>query len=253
MPGKKSIQTNPWFPIPAKKTRSILGSKNNSVVKVVSGKRQQVKPTKIDQKERNKWIFYFIRQLEHALRNRAREEEEFWAAGIMSAPLANCIERLHRQVITAIDKTNNHARSGAAATLQNANSLLPLLRRFKFRCNAAIKSTDQLEMAMTLQELCDDVEHYVIQTRLTYGIVSVSSGKPRLGNRPTNSKAKAFYGGLIKSHQCQYGSTSFPKPAAVRKAMNDCGHAASVRTINLWKNQILNGTFDWYVQPKNRQ
>lgn len=106
---------------------------------------------------------------------------------------------------------------------------------------------------MSLWDLCDDVEHYVTQTSMTYGLVAVNGGKPRLGNRPTNSDAKKAYGSLIENHQQLYGKKSFPKPSIVHKTMTDVGHDVSIRTLNLWKNQIVNGTFSWHVQSKNRQ
>ncbi|MBD8052034.1 hypothetical protein [Limnohabitans radicicola] len=252
MHARSHIQSNPWISPSPQQTRRILGATKSGVTTVVSGKRQQAKQ-QIDRVERAKWSIFFIRQLEKALCARAREAEQVWSAGHMPSPLATCVAKFHRQVITVIDKTTNHAKSGAPAALKNANSLLPLLASFKLRCTASIKSADQLSLAFCLWDLCDDVEHYVIQTRITYGLVAVNSGKPRLGSRPTKLDAKAFYGRQVEQHQYQHGADSFPKPRTIRAAMIASGYRVSVRTMNLWKNQINNGTFDWYVQPKNRQ
>lgn len=252
MHSKAHIQSNPWIPPSPKQTRSILEATRSNITKAVSGVKQRDKPL-LDRIERANWNNLFIHQLEAAMAQRAREEEVFWAEGRMSPLLANCVRNFHRQVIAAIEKTTQHNRRSAPPTLRSANSLMRALSSFKLRCNAAIKSLDQLDLALCLWDLCDDVEHYVIQTRITFGLVALNNRMPRLANRPTKIVAKAFYGSLVGKHQLVHGDDSFPKPSSIRRAMNESGYHVSERTLNLWKNQIRCGTFGSHIQPKNRQ
>ena len=111
----------------------------------------------------------------------------------------------------------------------------------------------QNQLAICLNDLCDDIEHYVFQIQIVFGIVSVVGQKPVMSNRPTKSDAKNLYCEIVNSHQAKYGQNDFPKPREVQSALSAGGYAVSKRTLNNWKSQVNKNLIDFFIQPKKRQ
>ena len=124
----------------------------------------------------------------------------------MSDALAKQVKNFHKKVIEALDDTLNHKSAGAPPTLKNAKALMPQVEAFKNKCSKLI-TTDglaQFRMAVCLHDLCDDVEYYVTQITIVYGIVSVVDKKPLISNRPTHIEAKKLFGQIERNHQSKF-------------------------------------------------
>ena len=244
----------PWFPRSAHEASKLVaaqkvkGTWGNSTKPKLSAK-------KANSAARKNFSLWFIRQLNNALIQRAIEEERFWNSGAMSDALAKQVKDLHKKVIQALDETLNHKSSGAPPTLKNAKALLPLVEAFKNKCNKLIAADGiaQFRMAVCLHDMCDDIEHYVTQIKIVYGIVSVVDKKPLMSNRPTHVEAKKLFGQIVTKHQSKFGLNTFPKPRVVHSTLSEKGYTIPKRTLNYWKTQITNKTFENFIQPQKRQ
>lgn len=254
MPRKSVKMSAPWFPRSAHEAsklvaaQKIKGTWGNSTKPKLSAKKDI-------SADRKNFSLRLIRQLNNALIQRVIEEDRFWKSGAMSDELANQVKDLHKKVIQAIDETLNHKSAGAPPTLKNAKALLPHVKAFKSKCSRLIVGDclNRFQMAVCLHDLCDDIEHYVSQITIVYGIVSVVDNKPLMSNRPTNIEAKNLFHQLVSTHQSKFGQDTFPKPSAIQSAMAEKGHTIPKRTLNFWKIQITNQTFEHFTQPQKRQ
>ncbi len=254
MPRNSENMSAPWFPRSVHETRKLVAAQNikgtwgNSTKPKLSAKKN-------NSADRKNFSFWFIYQLNNALIKRATEEERFWNSGAMSDAIAKQVTDFHKKVIQALDETLNHKSAGAPPTLKNAKALVPLVGTFKNKCSKLITADclDHFRMAVCLYDLCDDVEHYVRQIKIVFGIVSVVGDKPVMSNRPTNLEAKKLFGQIVRNHQTKFGLNSFPKPRAIQSAMAEKGHTIPKRTLNFWKTQIAKKTFEYFIQPQKRQ
>ena len=244
----------PWFPLSAHEARRVIAAQEAS-----SSKGNSSKPLKAAKKiqgaKRKKFCLLFIHQLNNALIARATEEEHFWKLGAINYALAQEVTAVHKKIIHVLDQTLNHKSSGAPPTLRNAKSLTLIVENFKIKCTNLItaQSIDQFRLAICLHDLCDDVEHYVIQISRVFGIVSVVDEKPVLSNRPTNFAAKKIYDQIITTHQSQFGVDNFPMPREIQSTLSAKGHQISKRTINFWKSQFTKKRLENFIQPQKRQ
>jgi hypothetical protein len=254
MPLNSVDMSAPWFPLSAQDTRKLVavqkvkGTWGNTTKPKLSAK-------KINSADRKNFSLWFIHQLNNTLIQRATAEEQFWNSGAMSDALAKQVKNLHKKVIQALDETLNHKSAGAPPTLKNAKALLPQVEAFKNKCSKLITADGlaQFRMAVCLHDLCDDIEHYVSQIKIVFGIVSVLGNKPVMSNRPTNLGAKNLFRQLVTSHQSKFGLNSFPKPREIQSALTAKGHTIPKRTLNFWKTQIAKKTFENFIQPQKRQ
>ena len=206
MPLNSVDMSAPWFPRSAHETRKLVAAQK---VKGTWGNstKPKLSEKKINSADRKNFSLWFIHHLNNALIQRATEEERFWNSGAMGDALAKQVKDLHKKVIQALDETLNHKSAGAPPTLKNAKALLPQVEAFKNKCSKLITSDDigQFRMAVCLHDLCDDVEFYVKQITIVYGIVSVVDKKPLISNRPTHIEAKKLFGQIVRNHQSKFG------------------------------------------------
>jgi len=254
MSQNKVSKPAPWFPLSAHEARRVIAAQEVSSSWGNSGK-PLTPAKKIQSAERKNFSLLIIHQLNNALIARATEEEHFWKTGALNDELAQEVTAVHNKIIHVLDQTLNHKFSGAPPTLRNAKSLTSIVEIFKIKCTNLItaESMDQLLLAICLNDLCDDVEHYVIQINRVFGIVSVVDQKPMLSNRPTNFAAKKNYDQIIRTHQSKFGVDSFPMPREIQSALSAKGHQISKRTINFWKSQFTKKRLEDFIQPQKRQ
>ena len=254
MPLSSVDMSAPWFPRSAHETRKLVAAKK---VKGTWGNSTKPKfsAKKVNSADRKNFSLWFIHQLNNALIQRATEEEQFWNSGVMGDALAKQVKDLHKKVIQALDETLNHKSAGAPPTLKNAKALLPHVEAFEIKCSKLIRADcfDQFRMATCLHDLCDDIKHYVTQITIVYGIVSVVDERPLMSNRPTHLEAKKLFGQIVRNHQSKFGLNTFPKPRVAQAALSAKGHTIPKRTLNFWKTQLANKTFEHFMQPQKRQ
>jgi len=254
MPISSVDSSAPWFPRSVHETRKLFAAQK---VKGTWGNstKPKLSKKKVNSTDRKNFSLWVIHQLNNALIQRAAEEERFWNSGAMSDALAKQIKILHKKVIQALDETLNHKSAGAPPTLKNAKALLPHVEVFKNKCSKLIAADGiaQFRMAFCLHDLCDDIEYYVTQIKIVYAIVTVVDKKPVMSNRPTHIEAKKLFGQIVKNHQSKFGSNTFPKPRVAQAALSAKGHTIPKRTLNFWKTQFANKTFEHFIQPQKRQ
>ena len=254
MPKKSTTAPSQWWPLSAHEARAVkpITTNTESWGKKLAQKNEIKKKSSVERKE---FSFLFIGQLNTALIIRAHEEQTFWYAGIMLPTLAKHVRTFHGKVIKLLDQTLLHKSSGAPPTLRNAKSMRLLVTEFKKKCSQYITNEDvgQFQLAICLNDLCDDIEHFVVQIQIVFGIVSVVGQKPVVANRPTKSDAKNLYCEIVNGHQAKYGPNHFPKPREAQAALSAGGYAVSKRTLNNWKSQVNKNLIGFFIQPKKRQ
>jgi hypothetical protein len=226
----------------------------HNITRVINGVRQVPKP--IQEKVERRWFSHFFAlQLTYALIERATEEDSLYESGAFPDGFADIVFEFHRSVCEAIDRTLDHSSPGAPPTLRDAKGLSVVVAQFKTHLGrfSGFDISSDTPLAICVQTLCDDVEHYIQQIRFVYAIVGLQDRRPRIANRPTNLKAKAHFVSLINHHQAIHGSGTLPKPAVIRQAMRLAGHNASPRTLRSWRQQIEEGTFGHFFQDQKRQ
>ena len=254
MPLSSVDSSAPWFPRSVQETRKLFAAQK---VKGTWGNstKPKLSTKKVNSADRKNFSLLFIHQLNNALIQRVAEEERFWNSGAMSDALAKQIKILHKKVIQALDETLNHKSAGAPPTLKNAKALLSYVEVFKNKCSKLIAADGiaQFRLAFCLHDLCDDIEYYVTQIKIVYAIVTVVDKKPVMSNRPTHIVAKKLFGQIVKNHQSKFGLNTFPKPRVAQAALSAKGHTIPKRTLNFWKTQFANMTFEHFIQPQKRQ
>lgn len=221
--------------------------------RIKQGKQTRIKTE--DEKAGPKYFnALFIAQLDHALVDRATELE--WLHGMlpMPAPLPSLINSFFAAVIRSNDVTTKHKGQEPPKTLKNAEQLLESLALFKEQIVDAIPASEWgLLLCVVLNDLTEDIEHFVLNIRLTSGIVMVYGDQPKMRNRPTNRAAQDAYVAIIAEHVALHRSEKFPKPAEVQRRLKLLGHTVGDRTLRDWKNQIQSNTLDHFVQNRKRQ
>jgi len=226
----------------------------DNITRVRNGIRQLPKPVR-EKVERRWFSHFFALQLTCALIERSNEEETLYNGGAFPDGVAQLISAFHRCVCEAIDRTLDHASPGAPPTLRDAKGLSAVVARFKadLRPFSGFDISSDTPLAICVQTLCDDVEHYIQQIRFVYAIVGLQDRRPRIANRPTNLEAKAHFVRVINDYQATRGSGALPKPAVTFQAMRAAGYKVSPRTLRSWRQQIEEGTFGHFIQDQKRQ
>jgi hypothetical protein len=193
----------------------------------------------------------FIRQLDMAVCKRAREEERLFRLGAVSPALQSLLLDFHRSIVGTIESTIHHDEIGAPKTLSDARNLKLKTDQFDRQVHVLIPTRQKQRQALLkcVEELIEDVRHYVRQIKITSTMVTVQDETVPMSNRPTRLDAKKLFKKLVLKHQKAYGSSTFPKTKILLAALAECKHSVCERTIRNWKEQMKNGTFDNFVQP----
>ena len=196
----------------------------------------------------------FVHQLNRALEARASELTDLHIENAIPVKLAVLIQTFFHLVIKLNDETTTHIGRSPPKTLSNALGLLPALQEFEINAGLLVPlASDGLLLRTVLNELLDDVRHFVRSIQLTHLSVKIAQGRPVLRNRPSNIKAMTAYAEIVSAHQDQHGTDKFPKPSELQKQMQALGHTVPERTLRDWKRQMKNKTFGNYVQNRKRQ
>ena len=238
----KTFRTLGPFPKPARPVP-------NDITRVIGGVRQAPKPA-LEKVERRSWSHLFGLHLENALAARAAELVSLHESGAFPDGLTDLVSEFHRTVFEVIDRTRDHQFRGAPPTFGDAKRLSGVVTHFK----TALDQFPEFEvasgtpLAACMQTLCDDVEHYVRQIHCVYGIVGLQDRRPKIPNRPTNWEAKSIFARHVIDYQSRNGAGTFPKPSNTRRALHLAGHKVSARTLRSWRQQVEEGTFDFFIQ-----
>jgi hypothetical protein len=222
--------------------------------RLISQGKQLVCKAKVHDTEIKRLIRAFVHQLNRALETRASELTDLHIENAMPVKLAVLIRTFFQLVIKLNDETTKHTRRSPPKTFSNAVGLIPALEEFEINAGLLVPLTkDGLLLCTVLNELLDDVHHFVQSIQLTHVSVRIAQGRPVLRNRPSNINAMTAYAAIVRAHQVHHGAEKFPKPSTVHKQLEDLGHVVPERTLRDWKHQMKNRTFGDYVQNRKRQ
>jgi len=163
------------------------------------------------------------------------------------------INNFFKLLIATTDKTTKHTGRTPPRTWNDAKALRPTLEAFQEDVDRLITNSDvnQLHLADALYELCIDVKHYSKSIEQTYFSYTFRGSAVAMRNRPPKNKARAAFMKLVTAHRAGQKSTSYPKDKFTLQQLEKSGHKVSERTLRLWKQQLKNGTFWHYIQPKS--
>lgn len=220
---------------------------------ILQGK-QLAGKAKVNDAEIKRLTRAFVHQLNRALEARASELTDLHIENAIPVKLAVLIQTFFHLVIKLNDETTKHTGRSPPKTLRNAVGLLPALQEFEINAGLLVPLTKGgLLLCTVLNELLDDVRHFVRSIQITHGIVKVVQGRPTLRNRPRKINAMTAYAAIVSAHQVHHGAEKFPKPSTVHEQLEDLGHVVPERTLRDWKRQMKNKTFGDYVQNRKRQ
>ena len=181
----------------------------------------------------------FIAQLDCALVDRAFELQSLHETKSMPSRLASLTHDFFADVVKSNDATTKHKGQSPPRTLKNAEQLTVLLANFKLQVAQLIPVSEWgLLLCMVLDDLNGDIEHFVRNIRITSGIEMVIDGEPKIRNRPKNQGAQLAFASILVEHMAQHGPAEYPKPAAVRRRLQQLGHIVKERTLRDWKKQV---------------
>ena len=215
---------------------------------------KQIHKSRTKSDERKVTMQGFIRQLDRALVLRARELDAIPEEVVIDSNLADALCDFLSLVIRLNDETTNHRGKTPPKTLSNARALKQPLKSLKLESASFVpKTANGLELQIILNELFDDVEHFVRSIETAQADVRVIDGIPQLRNRQRNIVAMAIFGKMVEEHQEKFGAGKFPKLACIKSQLANEGHHIQERTIRDWERQIRNNTFGDFVQGRKRQ
>lgn len=222
--------------------------------RVISQGKQLAGKAKVNNAEIKRLSRAFVHQLNRALEARASELTDLHIENAIPGKLALLIQTFFQLVIKLNDETTKHTGRSPPKTLSNAVGLLTALEEFEINAGLLVPlKRDGLLLCTVLNELLDDLRHFVRSIQITHGIVKVVQGSPTLPNRPSNIIAMTAYAAIVSAHQVQHGAEKFPKPSTVHKQLKDLGQAVPARTLRDWKRHMKNKTFGDFVQNRKRQ
>ena len=251
-----ALRSSPW--------RGLLGTTVSPLVKtpepyssqtVKLGKRVQPADQRQSADRKNLYPI-FIKQLDYALRQRARALEWFHREKPLSKKIQQLVTGFFNDVNCAIEATLNRRKSGAPTTVKDARDLVGKLSLFESELELQLTHDHEhaLALAVCMRDLCDDVLHYIGQIEITANVVCVENGKPKISNRPTNWSAKETLAGLIKEFQGIRGDGAWPKGSTMHVELQRLGFACSERVVRGWIRQMKSGSVGYFIQPgKDRQ
>jgi hypothetical protein len=206
--------------------------------------------------ERKNLYLIFIRQLDSALRERARALEWFHHEKPLSKKIQRLVTGFYSDVNCAIEATLKRKSSGAPTTLRDARELIGKVSLFESELELQLTNAPEhaLELAVCMRDLCDDVLHYIAQIEITANVVCVDNGKPLISNRPTNWPAKEALAGLISEFQKTRRGEAWPKGSTMQAELKRLGFTCSERVVRGWIQQMKLELAGNFIQPKrNRQ
>ena len=224
---------------------------NANRIRGVAGSRPKKK--KFTDQGRKPICINFAKQLDKAMDERAMELRQLSSDEAISQSMEIVIEDFFKLLIATTEKTTNHTGRTPPRTWSDAKALRPALQNFQEALDNLITNSDvnQLYLADALHELCVDVQHYTKSIEQTYFSYEFRGSAVAMRNRPPKNKARTAFMKLVAAHRAGQESTSYPKDKFTLQQLEKSGHKVSERTLRLWKQQLKNGTFWYYIQPKS--
>jgi len=136
--------------------------------------------------------------------------------------------------------------------LSRANEIKNPLKEFCIEIESLAPQTlTGLLLLCIIDELIEDVKHYIRSIQITYHIKAVVHGRIKIPNRPTNVKAKILFNSIILEHQENFGLGLYPKTKEIKRLLIVAECNVPERTLRDWKKQHIQGTLMHFIQNRN--
>ena len=216
--------------------------------------KKQVQKIRAKSDERKVTMQWFIRQLDRALVGRARELDAIHEVEATQSNLVDAACDFFSLAIRLNDETTNHRGKTPPKTLSNARALQRRLESLKVRSASFVPEIEsELKLHTVLNELFEDVDHFVRSIEMTHATVTVIDGVPQLRNRQRNLEAMTAFCAIVQSFRGNGARDGLPRTSIIKSRLRNMGHEISERTIRDWKQQFEANTFGDFVQKRKRQ
>ena len=213
---------------------------------------KKLNKSQVINKDKKKFSLRFINQLNLFLIDRAEELGQLHIIAPIKKEMQVLINSFVYEIIKNNDATTYHKLSTPPRTKSNSIALKKSLQTFQSQIDNIIEASyNDLLLCMILNQLCDDVEHFVRSITYTYKIQRVVNKEPILHHRPKNHKEREMYQEIVTAHQQTHGPGTFPKPRVAQTKLKDMGLNTPKRTLSLWTTEMKNGIFENLIQIKN--
>lgn len=205
-----------------------------------------------DNYSRSTFLRGFALWLTRELHDREKEMESFLGKPFRPQDFSDATKLIFDKAYEVTNTILGHKSIGAPSSLRKARSLSASIRVFEKLVNEMYNLTP--EHRAWVEELCGDINHFVRQIEITYAIVKTDqSGRPKPPNRPSNREGKQIYWQLVKEHRASNGEGTFPKTKFAHEKLAGLGIRVTPKAINIWREQIENGSFFLFVSNKKRK
>lgn len=203
---------------------------------------------------------YYLFKLDKAVANDTRVLMKLKMRGLFTNRLESLIEDLIKDIKTISDSLpmsgNRIPKTFRVKVIRLANRIDFFESQCQLELNEHIKFGARIWR--TLKCLIDDVRHFANQFTMTYFSYQVEFGingeilppNPKhIPYRKTDERRKNAFYSILESYKNPDGKIiKFPRFKTIEKAMMQAGFEFPERTYRLYKTQIKNGTFDYFVQ-----
>ena len=216
---------------------------NNTVRRYRGGKLIHQRPPKSPTKAQ--FADFFARKLDEYIIARARQLEKLWYRNKLPKALAPKIEALYQEVARVSDGLKNpHGRllEQSMATVETLSEIADIFYQKNLIVGKANKSVTPV-----LTDLYEDIQHFVLQIRMTYGSFACGSKIP---NRPTNHQLKDSVFEKIDAYQKINGIRKFPPYKRLAREVANEGFDLRDRTYRDYKAQYRQNTHRNLIQQR---
>jgi hypothetical protein len=188
---------------------------------------------------------FFARKIDEYITARARRLEKLWYQNRLPKTLATEIENLYQDVTRVSDGLKNPDGRLLEQSMATVEALSRITDSF-YQRHLQTGSTNKA-VTPVLTDLCEDIQHFVLQIRLTYNSFACGSKIP---NRPTNHQLKESVFEKIVSYQKIHGVRKFPPYKRIAREVANEGFDLRDRTYRDYKTQYRKNTHNDLIQQR---
>jgi hypothetical protein len=233
-----------------------------AITKVRAGKIINPNPRKAVQIPKSTFVRRLIFQFTDAIERDARLLVQFRKRGQLTSRLESLIEDTYREIVTVIKSFPPTGNRIPKAFNTQIWQLEKVNKHFinNFPSELFGNGTQRKRLGFVLGWLAGDIQHFAKNFNATYSSITVEFNEhgeilppawKHIPNRSSDQKRKKKFEEFIENWEATEGSINkYPRHKVVQIFMNRAGFDFPDRTYRLYKQQIKNGTFSNFIQPK---
>lgn len=233
-----------------------------AITKVRAGKIINPKPRKTAQIPKSTFVRRLIFQFKYAIERDARLLVQFRKRGQLTSRLESLIEDTYCEIVTVIKSfppTGNRIPKTFNTQIRQLEKVNKHLIN-NFPNELLGNDTQRKRVEFVLGWLAGDIQHFAKNFNATYSSIAVEYNEHgeilppssnHIPNRSSDQKRKKKFEEFIENWKATEGSVNkYPRHKVVQLFMNREGFGLPERTYQLYKQQMKNGTFGNFIQPK---